>query len=340
MDEDKEIIKSQIQAANEAKDSKSSKKSKKAEQAKEAKPNQEQFPLRTFKPDLELTKLVKEFLIEYDFIVLMTLITTFTFTTSQILKFFVPEEVTSNFLYYAMIIILILSMYYLIKQNTYPFEFSDENKILLTFAFKTFILSYMILGYFGNYFDFKVEQGVKELQLRTDQILKVVGARYIYSYDTFYIGLSFLASLQSLTIVHIGIKYSYNFFYLNKQNPTSDEEDDPQVTRQVSIYKTMMAVNFFTPIFAIFLFIPALSKSLVVPDAMSERSFELARTIILMLIIILKASMFFYELQFNFNESYFFIQSLLKNKSEKLFDYITLKIRLKLINTWITCFQY
>jgi len=170
----------------------------------------------------------------------------------------------------------------------YPFEFSDENKILLVFAFKTFVLSYMITGYFSEYFDFRLEKGIKDLQKRTDQILKVTGNRYIYSYDSFYIGLSVLSSLISLTMVHLAIKFSYNFFYLNRTSQNDQENEDPEIAKKVSVYKAMMGVNFFTPIFAIFLFIPALSKSFVVPEIMTERSFDLVRMIILLVIIILK----------------------------------------------------
>lgn len=301
-----------------------------------------QFPLRTFKPDYDTATHIQQFLVEYDFIVLMTLISVMTFLTSTLLNIVLlsvsaPIENTSNFEYYILVSLFIMTCYYMIKHNTYPFEFNDENSILIFYAIKAFILSYMILGYFSEYFDFKLELGIQKLQVNTDKLLKVTQNQYLYSDDSFYIALSFISAIMSITVVHHGIKFAYNFFFLNKSHD-QEGQNDVEIASRVTKYRFLMTVNFITPLVALFMFVPAISRPLL--PSVSDQAFDIIRMTILLLIIILKWAVFHYELQFNFNESYFFIQTLLQNKSEKLFDYVTKKIQLKFINTWITCFQY
>ena len=72
----------------------------------------------------------------------------------------------------------------------------------------------------------------------------------------------------------------------------------------------------------------------------SPKSRWFLKIAIIILIILAKVCTFYDELQFNWNESYFYIQKLMQNKSEKLFQYIQLKMRLKFLNAWITWFQY
>lgn len=45
------------------------------------------------------------------------------------------------------------------------------------------------------------------------------------------------------------------------------------------------------------------------------------------------------ELQFHFNESYFFVQKLMQEKNEKVFRYIKLRIQENFLNTWYAVFQ-
>ena len=55
------------------------------------------FPLRTFLIDEEIAEKMKNFLLEYDFIILMAIISLCTFTSTQILKIMIPPETHSNF---------------------------------------------------------------------------------------------------------------------------------------------------------------------------------------------------------------------------------------------------
>ena len=55
------------------------------------------FPLRTFLIDDEIAEKMKNFLLEYDFIILMAIISFCTFTSTQILKIMIPPETHSNF---------------------------------------------------------------------------------------------------------------------------------------------------------------------------------------------------------------------------------------------------
>lgn len=165
MDEDYECIK------EEEKD-----KMKKNNKGKEE--EKKQFPVRTFKTDYEVAQHVKEFLLEFDFVVVMTLVTVMTFITTQIVRIFDPEAVSTTFIYYIIIFLVVLVVYYTVKQNMFPFELNDENKILLLFAIKAFLVNYMILGYFTDYFDFGMEEGLKQQQIQLNKITEVAGKWY------------------------------------------------------------------------------------------------------------------------------------------------------------------
>jgi len=324
MDEDKEYIKEVKEKDNK----------------EEAKKDKGKFPLRTFKPNEELTQHMREFILEYDFIVLLSLISILTFATSQLWKIFVPQQSSTNFIFYILVVLVIMVTYYTIKLNMFPFEFNDENKILMVFSLKAFIVSYMIIGYFTEYFDFNLGIAMQQLQSRADILLKPTGVRYVFNIETFQIAIAFMSAVLSITVVHLAIKFAYHFFFLNKTSEMDLQDSDASVERKVSNLKILLAINLVCPVIVIFMYIPALSRNMVVPNVMSNTQFDLARVMAHLLILMMKTLIFYDELQFNFNDSYFLIKALLANKSEKLFDYIQLKIKLKFVNTWSTCFTY
>ena len=283
---------------------------------------------------------MKNFLLEYDFVVLMTLITFWTFASSQILKILIPPENHSNFWYYLLVILLIIVVFYYIKINMYPFDFNDENKIALIFGFKTLIVSYMIIGYFSDYVNFGLKESIIQLQRNVDKLTEITETKIFISPDLIYLSLSFLSAVISITVIHHGIKFAYHYFYLIKTADDGSENENPEVSKQVRRLKVLLAVNFFTPIVVLFFFIPHFSKSIFVPALMDDITFDCFRFVILITIIVLKWLIFYDELQFSFNESYFYIQKVIETKNEKLFEYVQLKLKIKFLNIWSTWFQY
>ena len=279
-------------------------------------------------------------MIEYDFVVVLVLITIMSTLTSHLVKFIVQQELGHNFMYYLLIICIVLISFYMVRQSLFPFDLGDENKILLLFCLKTFILSYMICGYFTHHIDFGLVPAMKKFQIQLNSLTSICTENPMLSPDLIFLWLSTVSSVLSITIVHLGIKNAYHFYFVNKSIELSQAQQDHENVRKLNKDRFMIAINFFTPILVFILYIPALSSSFVVPEIMNFETFELIRFGIIFVVIMLKASMFYNELQFEFNENYFYIQKLLSHKHEKLFKYIQLKMKLKFVNIWITCFQY
>ena len=145
---------------------------------------------------------------------------------------------------------------------------------------------------------------------------------------------------MSLTVVHLAIKYAYHFFLVNQSIEISDAKGDHEKATKMNKTRVLLAINFFSPLIVLFLFIPQLSKNFIVPETVSESTFEIIRASLILGVILLKCTLFYEELQFNFDENYLYIQKLIQLKDEKLFKYIQLKMKLKFISIWKTCFQY
>lgn len=239
-----------------------------------------------------------------------------------------------------MVLAYLMIVYYMIKHNMFPYDFGDENKLLVAFAFKTFMISYMVLGYFTDSIEFGITLGLQQLQAQVFKLNSVTEEKIRVSPDLFYLTLSLFSAVASITVVHLAIKNAYHFFYLNKSIELSYAEGDNANAEKLSKTRVWLTLSFFSPLIVIFMYIPSLSSGFLVPEIMTMNSFEILRIWLQFGVILLKAIMFYDELQFDFDENYLYIQKLMQNKNERLFKYIQLKMKLKFVNIWVTSFQY
>ena len=99
-------------------------------------------------------------------------------------------------------------------------------------------------------------------------------------------------------------------------------------------------VNLFSPLLVCILFITPLLESVVVPDLLSQGVWNLLRIAFVIGSIGLRSLTFREEVQFHFNESYFYVQRLMVDKDEKIFRYIKLRITENYNDTWYAVFQH
>jgi hypothetical protein len=101
-----------------------------------------------------------------------------------------------------------------------------------------------------------------------------------------------------------------------------------------------MMINLFSPLIVSILFITPLLESVVVPDVISQSVWNLLRIFCVIAAVGLRSLTFREELQFHFNESYFYVQRLMVDKDEKIFRYIKLRITENYNDTWYSVFQH
>jgi len=100
-----------------------------------------------------------------------------------------------------------------------------------------------------------------------------------------------------------------------------------------------MYFNFLAPLFICMTFMPALLKVYVVPDYVGEEMWRVLRVVSIVIAIMVKTLTFREELQYHFNESYFYVQKLMTEINEKLFRYIRLRMQANFLETWFNVFQ-
>ncbi len=101
-----------------------------------------------------------------------------------------------------------------------------------------------------------------------------------------------------------------------------------------------MFFNLFTPLIICLLYISPLFETLAVPDVMSQGIWNFLRIAFVITAVAIRMLTFREEVQFHFNESYFYVQRLMIDKDEKIFRYIKLRITENYNDTWYAVFQH
>lgn len=101
-----------------------------------------------------------------------------------------------------------------------------------------------------------------------------------------------------------------------------------------------MYVNMLAPLVVSVLYLQPLVESLLVPELLDEGTWKTLRMAFVVGALGLRLLTFREELQFHFNESYFYVQKLMIDKNEKVFRYIKLRIQENFEAVWFAIFQH
>jgi Predicted transmembrane protein 161AB len=183
-------------------------------------PAKAKFPLRTIEINEELIKHNSEFFIEYDFFFMLFTVILAIFAITQTTKLVMPSLAESNLVFYMMAFLIFMAIVNLMK-NTFTlgyFNYSDEVKIELLFAIKTFFVSFVCLNTLGSktFFDFDIEKAHDESLARVNLFLSLMGGKVSLPYEFTYALFSVCASLMTFATVRLNIRFAYYFYVLTK----------------------------------------------------------------------------------------------------------------------------
>lgn len=163
-------------------------------------------------------------------------------------------------------------------------------------------------------------------------------------YTYFVFGLC--AAFISFVVVRIQIKFAHFFYVFTQGNEDRystevKNEDDKleKFNRNINkVLRMFLYINFIFPVIIVLVFINPLTKSLLVPDLISDSSFTIIKILLVLIASTCRVSSFREELQFQFNESYYLVQRLMIDKNAQIFKYIQLRMQENWLSTWYYIF--
>lgn len=155
-----------------------------------------------------------------------------------------------------------------------------------------------------------------------------------------YFVISFLGALVTFATTKLNIRFAYYFYVLSKNSAQLMASKDPQ-SKDYKIYRrhlVLMYLNILLPVIIMSIYVEPLFETLVVPSLISKNVWGVFRIVAVISAIGARMLVFREEIQFHFNESYFYVQRLMTDKNEKIFRYIKLRITENFLATWYAVF--
>ena len=230
------------------------------------------------------------------------------------MKMVVPAQFTQTNLTFYMTWLTLLLIFANLRLGSFPAgctRLTDETKVQLLFAFKSFIIVWCILVYtegaVEQFFGMDIEGHHNMLVKRFNQVLALGGNKVNIMVEFTYMVYALAAAVLGFLIVKPSISYAFYFFFMSR---TADSASNSRFLETQSEGKRftfgqlikLNYVNFLSPIFVSLLFMNELTGSVATQTlGLGEYSWQIIRMMIILCVIALRFLTFREELQFQFD---------------------------------------
>lgn len=216
------------------------------------------------------------------------------------------------------------------------FKYTDETKMEIFMALKALVVTWALFSFFDSrsLFEYHLDAVHAEFNERLNQALAPFGAppkTMPFEATIFVFGAC--AAVLSFAIVRVQIRFAY-FLYVfttsKDYDDTVERDDGPQeiaAKRLNRIVKGLLYANFLLPLLLVTLFLNPLSKSLLVPNMLSDGGFQVLKSSLVIVASVARTVTFRRELQHQFNESYLMVQRLMIDKNVRIFKYVQYRMQ-------------
>jgi len=215
------------------------------------------------------------------------------------------------------------------------FKYTDETKMEIFMAIKALVVTWALFSFFDSraFFEYHLDGVHAEFNERLNQALSPFGApAKKMPFEATICVFAICAAVLSFAIVRVQIRFAYFLYVFTTSKDFDDTVERDDTPEEISTkrlnrgVKCLLYLNFFLPLVVVTLFLNPLSKSLLVPDMVSEGGFQVLKTSMVIIAGVARTVTFRRELQYQFSESYLMVQRLMIDKNVRIFNYVKLRM--------------
>ena len=278
----------------------------------------------------ELLKYCNNFFHDFDFLLMLFHYCIIMIFIVILMKLFVPAQFTQTNLTFYMTGLTLMLVLANLRIGTFPAgctRLTDEAKVQILFAFKSFITVWCVLvyseGVVEQFFGMDIEGHHNLLVKRLNQVMALGGNKVNIMVEFTYMIYALAAAIIGFLIVKPNISFAFYFFVMTR---TASKDGTNRYLETQSEGKRftfgqvikLLYVNLLAPLFVSLLFMHELTGSFFTQTlGLGEYSWQMIRIMVIMCVVAVRFLTYREELQFQFDQSYYIISRMIQNEVEK-----------------------
>eukprot|EP00826_Nyctotherus_ovalis_P034743 TRINITY_DN2917_c0_g2_i3.p1 TRINITY_DN2917_c0_g2~~TRINITY_DN2917_c0_g2_i3.p1 ORF type:complete len:449 (-),score=82.80 TRINITY_DN2917_c0_g2_i3:67-1413(-) len=299
------------------------------------------FPVTTIEINGEYSKQVCSIsYLEVDFLTLLATSSLILFLITQIINIYDKDAIKDiNFAFSLEFFTVVFALYFLLKLAFEDGFFrTDEARLGLFFGTASSIAAFTVLYVFPEYFDLCFPAAYQTVKKRINEAFSVFGINFNIGYKYFCILLAAVAFLLTMAQTTHAVSFAYYYHSLTKQNYERAPANSSQLSSK--LYALNLHLTFIFPLLLIILYVPALAKDYLAPAFISDRLFEVARTLLIFLYAVMKLVADRREFQWKMFQAYAYIKALPQNVNDQYYNLMSNQLLKRLKRVWAVTLGY